>query len=119
MAGAFPYPFWILAALGLPSRPAVARSWALAVLVAVLPAIAFSTRFHLPRLAYFAYPAVYLLGRSRNRRPGGLARRAADPAGCWRSLRIVVLLLAALATLDLGGWQGLNVGFHYGKGSAW
>ena len=83
--GAFPYPFWLLAGLGLLVSPRRARIWALAVFVAaVLPAIAFSTRFHLPRLAYFAYPALYLLAGA------GIAACGAWIGGGSRSRRLAL-----------------------------
>jgi hypothetical protein len=119
VVGAFPYPFLALAGLGLVVSPRESRRWALALLVATaLPAIAFTTRFQLPRLAYFAYPAVYLLAAA------GVAALAAWLGGGSRGRRLLlagaaVILLAALANLDLLGWQRLNVWFHYGQGSAW
>jgi hypothetical protein len=117
--GAFPYPFWILAAIGLATSSREARGWALALFVAAaLPAIAFSTRFQLPRLAYFAYPAVYLLAAA------GLAALAAGLGGKSRGRRLLaagvaLLLIGAMTNLDLAGWQRLNVWFHYGQGNGW
>ncbi|HVG96735.1 MAG TPA: hypothetical protein VNK05_07545 [Chloroflexota bacterium] len=118
-AGAFPYLYWVLALLGLLRSPARSRVWALAILVAAtLPAIAFTTRFQLPRLAYFAYPAVYLLAAA------GVAALASWLGGRSRPRRLLiaagaVLVVAALANADLAGSQRFNVWFHYGMGNTW
>ncbi|MBI3973776.1 MAG: hypothetical protein HY332_21070 [Chloroflexi bacterium] len=62
LGAAFYYPWWPLAAVGLVASSPPNRRWALAIMLAVLiPAIAFSTRFNLPRVGYLMYPAVYLL----------------------------------------------------------
>jgi hypothetical protein len=61
-AGAFYYPWWAFAVVGLVASTRDNRRWALAViLAAALPAIAFTTRFNLPRVAYVMFPAIYLL----------------------------------------------------------
>jgi hypothetical protein len=118
-AGAFYYPWWILAVLGLLSSPRAARNWSLALFVAAaVPAIAFSTRFQLPRLAYFAFPAIYLLAAAgvatiATGLGGGSRRRELAVAGA------LVIVLALLSNLDLLGWQLFNVWFHYGQGSTW
>ena len=104
---------------GSAALPGRSRVWALAVLVAAtLPAIAFTTRFQLPRLAYFAYPAVYLLAAA------GVAALASWLGGRSRPRRLLVaagavLVVAALANADLAGSQRFNVWFHYGLGSSW
>ncbi len=113
---AFYYPLWVLAVLGLVVSGRDARRWALAVLVAgILPAIAFSTRFHLPRLAYFMYPAVYLLAAAGMQ---ALARPLPRPAAVTL-LATLTLGLIALSNLDLLGIQQLNLWFHYSQGNTW
>ena len=60
LVGTFYYPWWILALFGLAVTTSRTRTWALAVLVgSIAPAIAFSPQFRLPRVSYFAFPAVY------------------------------------------------------------
>ncbi|HEU5317083.1 MAG TPA: hypothetical protein VFX49_13320 [Chloroflexota bacterium] len=115
--GAFYYPWWALTAVGLAVSGPLARRWSLAVMVAAaLPAIAFSTRFNLPRVAYFMYPAVYAtaavgIGWLAERAPSRPARRA-----------IVVgltALLVALTNADLVGLDQLALWFHHSQGTQW
>ncbi|HEX2037225.1 MAG TPA: hypothetical protein VHS99_23860, partial [Chloroflexota bacterium] len=119
LVGAFYYPWWLLAALGVATSPREARRWAVAVLLAAaVPAIAFSIRFQLPRLAYFMYPAVYLLAAQ------GIEVMASRLAGrpgrrTWLVAALLVLALAAVSNADLTGWQQLNVWFHYAQGNTW
>jgi hypothetical protein len=110
LVSAFYYPWLVLAAVGLVASGRNNRRWALAVIVcAALPALAFSTRFQLPRLVYFMFPAVYLLAA---RGIEGLGRRALG----------IALLVAALITLsnaDLVGIDQLFKWFHYSQGNTW
>jgi hypothetical protein len=114
--GAYWYPWWLLALAGWWASSAANKRWTLAVLVAgALPAIAFTTRFNLPRVAYFTYPAVYLLcGAGLSALEHVLPRRAAR----W----VVVAALTgfvALSNADLVGLQQLYLWFHYAQGNAW
>jgi len=136
VGGAFYYPWWLLAAAGLAASGADNRRWSLAVIAAALiPAIAFSPRFNLPRVAYFCYPAVYLLAARGIEATGGAAARIAgqvDPAvkhagpRVSRSARLaagvavaLVAVLVAIANVDVVGDQQLNVWFHYSQGNGW
>jgi hypothetical protein len=143
---AFYYPWWLLALLGFVGSSRESREWALAVVVAgALPAMAFTTRFQLPRLAYFLYPAVYLLAArgievlaSAAQRltaspviparpppaipavPAVPVRPATRPAApTLIVLALLVALLVALANADLSGVQQLNLWFHYSQGNLW
>jgi hypothetical protein len=138
LGGAFYYPWWALAALGLVACTPAQRRWSLAVFVtATLPAIAFTTRFNLPRVAYFAYPAVYLLAargievlagataRLARRRPDARTVPALQPRGVraapvWMvAVAVPLVVLAVLANVDLFGIQQLNLWFHYSQGTGW
>lgn len=130
LSAAFYYPWWILAVLGWTSSSGESRRWSLAVLVAAaVPVIAFSTRFHLPRVAYFMYPAVYLLAaRGIETLAVRLTARLMHPTGRrpqpvaaaqLATMAITIAALATLTNLDLAGWQQLNVWFHYSQGNAW
>ena len=128
LVGSFYYPWWILAGVGLMVTAYRARVWALAVFVgAIAPAIAFSPQFRLPRVAYFAYPAVYLLAAAGL---VAIARAMVPPApdpvaeGSRRIARgaIIVVGLAGLAiltNLDLVGNQSFTVWFHQAQENAW
>lgn len=118
---AFYYPLWTFAALGLLASGRDARRWTLAVLIAgALPAIAFSTRFHLPRLAYFMYPAVYLLTAAGMTAVAELLlRRRGSRRAAVTLLASLTLALVALTNLDLWGVQQFNLWFHYSQGNAW
>jgi hypothetical protein len=110
LVSAFYYPWWVLAAVGLLASSTQNRRWALTVIVcAALPTLAFSTRFQLPRLAYFMFPAVYLLAASGIER---LGRRAPGVA-------LLVGGLIALSNADLVGLDQLFKWFHYSQGNAW
>ena len=127
--GAFPLPFWLLAALGLAVASRDEREWAVAVLLAgVLTTLAIMPMFGLPRIAYFAYPAVYFLtargllwlARWLAALPGGgslhpARARAAELA----ATAALVGLLVLAANGDLLGNEGLNAAFHYGVGIEW
>jgi hypothetical protein len=128
LIGAFYYPWWVLALLGLVVTTYRARAWAYAVLVgAVAPAIAFSPQFRLPRVAYFAFPAVYLLAAAgliaiANRfMPTGhsptseFRRRIARGA----IVSVGIACLTALTNLDLVGDQTFTVWFHQAQENAW
>jgi hypothetical protein len=132
LGGAFYYPWWLLAVVGFATSGRESRRWAVAVLVAgFIPAVAFSTRFHLPRLAYFMYPAFYLLAAQGIAALAGAVmawRRAARGArlesASARWLRWVVVgalaaALVAAVNVDLFGNQQLNLWFHYSQGNAW
>jgi hypothetical protein len=127
LVGAFYYPWWILALIGLAVTRYRTRMWALAVFVgAMAPAIAFSPQFRLPRVAYFAFPAMYLLAAA------GLVAlaRVLIPDGPNVGGRIRPLMrgavicagligLTVLTNLDLLGDQTFTVWFHQAQGNAW
>ena len=127
LIGAFYYPWWVLALIGLAITAYRTRAWALAVFVgAIAPAIAFSPQFRLPRVAYFAFPAVYLLAAAglvavasaltpnsvlTNERTRQLFRGAIVAAG--------LAGLALLTNLDLLGNQTFTVWFHQAQENEW
>jgi hypothetical protein len=127
LIGAFYYPWWVLALIGLAITAYRTRAWALAVFVgAVAPAIAFSPQFRLPRVAYFAFPAVYLLAAAglvavasaltpksvlTNERTRQLFRGAIVATG--------LAVLALLTNLDLLGNQTFTVWFHQAQENEW
>jgi hypothetical protein len=127
LVGAFYYPWWILAFVGLTVTAYRTRAWAVAVFVGTItPAIAFSPQFRLPRVAYFAFPAVYLLAAA------GLVSLAAALAPetvftheRFRSLirgTIVVaglVGLALLTNLNLFGNQTFTIWFHQAQENVW
>jgi hypothetical protein len=120
LGAAFYYPWWLLAAIGLVASPAEGRRWALAVAVAaVVPAIAFAPRFALPRIAYFAYPAVYLLAAAGIAALAQLAARRRT--GRWPAAVVAALCagLAVLANANLLGVRQLDLWFHYSHGVGW
>ena len=115
--GAYWYPWWALAFAGWWVSGGANRRWTLAVLVAgALPAIAFTTRFNLPRVAYFTFPAVYLLCGA------GLSalQRAAPSRGLGAlAAGLGVTLLIALSNADVVGFRQLYLWFHYSQGNQW
>ena len=115
--GAYWYPWWVLAIAGWWASEAENRRWTLAVLVAVaLPAIAFTTRFNLPRVAYFTFPAVYLLCGA------GLSaalRVAPTRTAGWAVVALAIVGFVALSNADLVGLQQLYLWFHYSQGNKW
>jgi hypothetical protein len=119
LVGAFYYPWWLLAVCGLAVSTAEARRWALAVmLAAALPAVAFTTRFNLPRVAYFMYPALYPLAAA------GIVWLAGTIGGRSAVTRWVVMAaltggLVALTNLDVVGVQRLALWFHHSAGREW
>ena len=115
--GAYWYPWWALAVAGWWVSGGENRRWTLAVLVAVaLPAIAFTTRFNLPRVAYFTFPAVYLLcGAALS----AALRAAPTRIAGWAVLALAMAGLVSLSNADLVGLQQLYLWFHYSQGNQW
>jgi hypothetical protein len=119
--GAFWLPWLALAAAGWWASPARARRWATAVTVAGLaPALAFTPRFQLPRVAYFAYPGILLLVGAAI---AGLATIASRRYGSWAGAAVAGLLLSGLAAVTnldiLTGSLRFAVDFHYAPGTEW
>lgn len=117
LGGAFWYPWWALAGLGWWASGPENRRWALIVIVAAaLPAIAFTTRFNLPRVAYFMFPAIYLLcGAAMS----ALHRLAPSRFLGWAGVAGLTVLLIALANGDVLGFLQLYLWFHYSQGNQW
>jgi hypothetical protein len=121
IVGAFWLPWLALAAAGWWVSPARARHWAEAVTVAGLaPALAFTTRFQLPRVAYFAYPAILLLAATSIAALSAIAHRR---YGSWAGVAVATVILLALATVTnldiLMGSLRFAVDFHYAPGTEW
>ncbi|MCX5985018.1 MAG: hypothetical protein NTX54_00665 [Chloroflexi bacterium] len=131
MLGAFWYPWWILAAIGWWKSPRIARNWAMVVLIAAFaPALLFTTRFQLPRVAFFAYPGMLLLASVGIDEIAKLSSRivssfASGTAPVRREAYIatVISILVALATVTnrdlITGSLRFAVNFHYALGTEW
>ena len=113
--GAFPGVVLLAAVVSYPMVSAYARHRIVALcLVTLLAATIFSIKFALPRTAFFAYPAIYLLAAA------GLHRIGRGPAG-WRrcgilSVAIVtfcLLVLVAPSLAVLVGYGNFDNSFHY------
>lgn len=117
LGGAFWYPWWAFAALGWWASNAANRRWTLTVIVAgALPAIAFTTRFNLPRVAYFMFPAIYLLcGAGAT----AVCRAAPSRAAGRVAVAGLVAALVVLTNADVFGYQQLYLWFHYSQGNQW
>ena len=121
LVGAFWLPWIALAAAGWWVSPARARRWAAAVCVAgFAPALAFTTRFQLPRVAYFAYPGVLLLvGAAIASLSAIVARHYGTRAGVAIA-GTLLLCLGAVTNLDIfTGSLRFAVDFHYAPGTEW
>ena len=121
VVGAFWLPWLALAAAGWWVSPARARRWASAVAVAGLaPALAFTTRFQLPRVAYFAYPAILLLTAASIAALSAMTHRR---YGRWAGLTVAAVILLGLASVTnldvLTGSLRFAVDFHYAPGTEW
>jgi hypothetical protein len=126
LLGAFALPWWALAAVGLAFAAREDREWAAAVAVAaLLPTVVLLALLPLPRLAYYMYPAVYVLAAAGALRlaRGAAALGAQGGTGLSRAagaatlgLTLGGLILAA--NLDLFGYQALNARFHFSAPAA-
>ena len=115
--GAFWYPWWALAVAGWWVSSTENRRWTLAIVVAAaLPAIAFTTRFNLPRVAYFMFPAIYLLCGAGI---GALTRGSLPRSLGVAAAIALIALLVALSNADVIGLQQLYLWFHYSQGNKW
>lgn len=121
VVGAFWLPWLALAAAGWWVSPTRARHWTTAVTVAgIAPALAFTTRFQLPRVAYFAYPAILLLAGASIATLSALASRRYGPWAGTVVAAAIVAVLAAVTNLDiLTGSLRFAVDFHYAPGTEW
>ncbi len=121
VVGAFWLPWLALAAAGWWISPRRARDWAGAVTVAgIAPALAFTPRFPLPRLGYFAYPAVYLLAAAAIAAVAAAVARKHGPGAGTTVAAILVVALATITNLDvLTGSLRFAVDFHYAPGADW
>ncbi len=131
LVGAFWYPWWILAAIGWWKSPRIARNWAMVVMIAAFaPALLFTTRFQLPRVAFFAYPGVLLLvgvgideiAKVCSRIVSSFASGTA-PVRSAVYITTVISILVALATVTnrdlITGSLRFAVNFHYAMGTEW
>ena len=112
---AFPGVLLLAAAYGYLVAGQRVRRWALALCLATLvSALLFTIRFAIPRTAFFAYPAIYLLAAA------GLAHVAQATAN-WRSRGVPsavvvilgLLLLVAPSVVALGGYGDFDANFHF------
>jgi hypothetical protein len=121
--GAFPVVWWPLVGAGLLASRRADREWAVAgILAGLVPAVAMIALLSLPRIAYFMFPAVYILAAQGVLCLAGLAgawlarRGLPAPATGRLTAALAVLLLALLAltgNADLFGYQGWNAQFHH------
>ena len=112
---AFPGAMLLAAAFGYLAAGPPVRHWALAVCLAMLmSALIFAIRFAIPRAAFFAYPAVYILAAA------GLARIATAtvtlrPRGVLPVVAVILglFLLAAPSAVALVGYGDYDSIFHF------
>ena len=112
---AFPGVMLLAAVYGYVVAGQRVRRWALALCLAtLLAAVLFTIRFAIPRTAFFAYPAIYLLAAA------GLANVVQETAS-WRSrgtLSAVAAVLGLLVLITpsvvaLVGHGDFDVSFHF------
>ena len=120
---AFPGGMLLAAAYGYVVAGKRVRRWALALCLATLLASAvFTIVFAIPRTAFFAYPAIYLLAAAglnqviqamANWCP--LDRGSAQVRGALSAAVIMLglLLLVAPSVVALVGYGGVDASFHY------
>lgn len=131
LLSAFPYPWWALAAVGFATSRRADREWALAIVLGgLVPSLVILSLLPLPRVAYYMYPAVYVMAARGAITLGRLcaaALRATIKPAAERPERLAfaVALAAALAGLaltsnaDLLGYQQLNARFHLSMVEGW
>ena len=111
---AFPGLMLLAAAYGYVVAEKRARQWTLALcLVTLLPAVLFTILFAIPRTAFFAFPAIYLLASS------GLIHMVQATAN-WHSRGLLstlsailgLLLLVAPNVAGIFGYSGIDASFH-------
>ena len=113
--GAFPGVMLLAAAFGYVVSGRRVRRWSLALCLATLASALFLTvLFPIPRLAFFAYPAIYLLATA------GLVHVARETAS-WSTrgkpsviaTMLGLLLLVAPSVVALVGHSDFDVSFHF------
>ena len=120
---AFPGAMLLVAACGYVVAGPRVRRWALALCLATfLASVIFTIRFAIPRTAFFAYPAIYLLAAAslnhviqatanwRLSGRGSARVRGALPAAV---IMLGLLLLVAPSVAALVGYGGVDASFHY------
>ena len=120
---AFPGVMLLAAACGYVVAGPRVRRWALALCLAtLLGSVVFTIIFTIPRTAFFAYPAIYLLAAASlnqviqamaNWRLSG--RGSARVRGALSAVAIMLglLLLVAPSMAALAGYGGVDASFHY------
>jgi hypothetical protein len=138
LIGAFPLPWWILAAIGFVVSSRADREWALAIFMAgLIPAIMLLSLLPLSRAAFYMYPAVYLLAArgaltvamlasawlARKSGQSLLAQTPWTPrvASIGATVVIVATLggLALVSNVDLVGYHHFTARFHFTPSIAW
>jgi len=128
LIGAFPYPWWGLAAVGFWLSSREDREWALSLLMAgLIPAILLLALLPIPRAAFYMYPAMAVLAARGALCLGSQVTRGATAAGLGRgsvafgvaATVIALALPAAVSSLDLLGTQWVNTNFHFSTAFGW
>jgi hypothetical protein len=129
LIGAFPYPWWVLAAIGFWRSSRADREWALAIAMGgLIPAILLLSLLPLPRAAFYMYPAMVVLAARGALAIGAgirwVAARAAGgaPVARYAAIALTALALvapAAVTNLDLLGQQWMNKNYHYSTVFGW
>ena len=120
---AFPGAMLLAAACGYVVAGPRVRRWALALCLATfLASVVFTIRFTIPRTAFFAYPAIYLLAAaSLNQVIQAMANwRLSGGGSAWvrgalpaAVIMLGLLLLVAPSLVALVGYGGVDASFHY------
>ena len=120
---AFPGVMLLAAAYGYIVAGPRVRRWALALCLATfLASVVFTIRFTIPRTAFFAYPAIYLLAAASlnqviqataNGRLSGRGSARVRGALSAAVVMLGLLLLVAPSVVALVGYGGVDASFHY------
>lgn len=120
---AFPGAMLLAAVYGYVVAGPRVRRWTLALCLAtLLAALLFTVRFAIPRTAFFAYPAIYLLAAAgltqaaqaiANYRIMGLIAARARRALSAGVITLGLLLLVAPSVVALVGYGGVDASFHF------
>ena len=120
---AFPGAMLLAAACGYVVAGPRVRRWTLALcLAAFVASVVFTITFAIPRTAFFAYPAIYLLAAAclnqviqatANWRLSGRGSTQMRGASSVAVVLLGLLLLVAPSVIALVGYGGVDSSFHY------